>query len=367
MDINKENNIAEETIDETAVSEETQVETAEVIAETTEEIVSETAEEAASEITEEATAEDAEVQDSTSTLLVDTDDIDEELRRYGISSEEDSDDLSDEENVEPEKKRLIQKPIVIAAISFLLTAVLVFGVYFVYNWFFTTSVEGVWTPVGSDTPTVYLVFDDGEVSMNYGGIRSYGYYETETVNGYDMLKTKFYELAQIGENIVITHSKDTGYMNLHFLYEGTDVNTFDNTTDLSTVSMYTVELQKAEMPDLTIDPAVITHASADELGITSVNVDENVVGSWSLALDYVDDKYQTYTFNSDGTGRFSIDYYEMNGVGMGRDIDFKYTAYEEDLLITIPDVSGGSTDDIIPYSLDNGKLILFGTAFEKVN
>lgn len=352
MDIKKENNLTEETISEvtqmsdseTAVAE-NETETAETIDETTEDALTE----------------------ETSTLSVSTEDIDEELMRYGISAEEENDEFSDESSEVPEKKRLIQKPLLIAAVAFLLTAVLVFGVYFVFDLFFKKDIEGVWTLADSETTSVYLVFEDGEVSMNYGGVKSYGYYEMVEVNGFDVLKTKFYELAQMGSNIVVTHSNDTGNMTLHFLYEGADLNTMDKTTDLTTVSMINIELKKAELPDFKIDPTTITHASADELGITSVNIDEDIVGTWRLELDYVEDKYQTYTFNSDGTGSFNIDYYEMNDVGMGRNIDFKYTAHEGNLLISIQDATGMNSDDTIPYYLDKGNLVLFGVGFEKVN
>ena len=348
MDINKENNLTEET-----VSEETQ----ELVSEIEETEVCETVAE-----TEEVSEEE------TSTLSVNTEDIDEELMRYGISSDEETQQMPEEISEVPEKKRTIQKPVIIAAVAFLLTAVLVFGVYFVYNTFFQKGIDGVWTPADAEVEMMYLVFDEGKVSMKYGNVESYGYYETEEVNGFDVVKTNFYELAQIGGTIVITYPENSDNVTFNFLSDTVDITTLDkDTVDFSTIANLSLDFKKADLPESQIDPANITHASADELGITALNIDEDILGSWRLQLEYVADKYQTYTFNADGTGSYNIDYYEMEGVGMGRIIEFKYTVYDGEILITIDDGSGTNADDSVPYYLDKNNLVMFGIGFEKVN
>lgn len=346
MDVNKENNITEETeisIEETVKAEET-----------------------SDKELEEVTAEE----DSTSTVSVSLEDIDEELMRYGIETDEEYESEYDEYSDAPKKKGVLQKPVLIAALAFLLTAVVVFGSYFIYNIFSPKGVEGTWLQAEDNTGRLYLEFDDGTVTLNVGGYQRYGYYTIEQVQGYDVLNTEFYEIAVVGTKAVVTYSDDNKSMTLNFIYGGVDLNTVDlSSTDMSTISIGSLEFKRGKAPDIEIDPETITHASADELGITSVNTDESIIGSWRLGIEGMENKYKIYNFNEDGTGNYEIDYvyYEAYGCGLGEICQFKYTVYEDNILITYTYFDGTTTDQSIEYYTDNGNLVLDGVGYEKVN
>ncbi len=350
MDINKENNLTEESTSEVTENPEAEVE--EVVIES----------EDTADLTEESVEE-------TSTVSVSMDDIDEELMRYGIETDGEEEECFDEYSFEPEKKHTIQKPILIAALSFLVTAVLIFGTYFLYGLLSPKGIEGTWTQAGSDNPTLFLTFDDGTVSMNVGGYQRYGYYKVEEAKGYDVLSTEFYELFVIGKNIAVTYSENNKQMTLHFLYEGVDLSTVDvETVGFESLEMGSIDFVRAKAPKAEIDTQKITHASADELGITSVNIDNDIVGSWRLGVDGAEGKYNTYTFNADGTGSHNVDYiyYEIYGCGLGENSQFKYTVHEDEILITTTYFDGTTSDQTVKYYVDKGNLVLDGVGYENV-
>lgn len=378
MDINKENNLADESVAESAEtlnseSEAVDAEVTEVAEESAETDVTEVDTESAENAAEinASESEDDGTEDNASTLLVSAEDIDEELMRYGISSQEEETETFENYFTEPVKKSVVQKPIIIAALSFLLTAVLVFGGYFVYGLLSPKGVEGTWIQANSEEdPNLFLVIEDGNITMNIGGYQRYGYYELEEVNGFTMLKTDFYEFVIMGKNIVVSFSEDNKIMSLYFIYDGVDLNTFDpDTTDLSTVSMGNIDLKRGKISDLDLTPETISHASADELGITALNVDEGIVGTWRLEIEGAEGKFDTYTFNADGTGSHDVDYiyYEMYGCGLGERNQFTYTVYDNKILMTTTYFDGNKVDMDVEYYLDKGNLVINGVGFEKVN
>ncbi len=325
------------------------------------------------QITREGTETPVQEDVDCSTLSVDTEDIDRELTRYGLidgeeMQAEDTESFADDTPVQ--SKCPVQKPIIIAAVAFLLTAVIVLGTIFVYKAFTKPAFIGSWSQSGEHNGSMYLTFEeDGIVSLDMGGFERYGTYTAERVEGYDVINTEFYELALISKKIVATYSEDKNTMNLYFLYEGADLSTLDlKTMPLESVAMGSIEFVKNSAPQFKVDPAEITHASADELGITSLEVDEDILGSWQLEIMGAQGKYETYTFNADGTGSRVTDYvyYETYGCGLGEDGTFKYTVFDGKILLTY-DYYDGTTQDIeIDYSLNKGDLVLNGTGYEAV-
>ncbi len=287
-----------------------------------------------------------EVTEETSTLDVSQEDIDEEMLRYGAvpSDDTDTDDTCEESENEGTKKPLIQKPIIIAFMAILITAVLVLGAFQIYNVFFRPGISGAWVLADNQDSGTYFVFDrEGNISMDGGNISYFGYYTMEKNEaGQDVFKTEFAQIAyNCGTEAVVTYSSDRKTMTLSF-----------GAGDLTFV--------KAKLPKMSISPENITHASADELGATSLNIDNNILGSWSEEL------YGTYTFNKDGTGsyysEYTTDYY---GCGQGTEYEFKYTISDDMILITIDYHTGYSEDGTFGYYMDNGSLILNGIKFTK--
>lgn len=324
--------------------------------------------------TADATAE-IPVQDEAdfSTLSIDTEDIDRELTRYGLVDGEElqteDTELFAEDTVQ-QSKCPVQKPIIIAAVAFLLTAVIILGTMFVYKVFTKPAFIGSWSQAGEYQGSMYLTFEeDGRVSLDMGGFERYGTYTAEKAEGYDLINTDFYELALIGKKLVATYSEDKKTMKLYFLYEGADLSTIDlKTIPLDSIAMGSIDFVKSSAPKFKVDPSEITHASADELGITSLKIDEAILGSWQLEIMGAQGKYETYTFNADGTGSRATDYiyYETYGCGLGEDGNFKYTVSDGKILITY-DFYDGTTQDLeLDYSLNKGDLVLNGSGYEAV-
>ncbi|MBQ4105435.1 MAG: hypothetical protein IJC86_03500 [Clostridia bacterium] len=310
----------------------------------------ETSADAATEVVaEETTAEETTSEENTSTIEVSQEDIDEELMRYGALTEDVEETAESEETSEEEtlkKKCPVQKPIIISAVAILLTAVVVMATIFIYNGFFKPGISGVWEleeAVGSGT---YFVFDKkGNISMDGGGIEYFGTYTMgKNEAGEKVINTDFYILAYYGGEAVVTYSADRQTMT--FTFESGSIN-----------------FVKSELPEFEIDPSVITHASADELSIDEVNIDDAIIGSWS------EEMYGTYTFNEDGTGSYlsEYSYSDYYGYGFGMRYNFKYTVYEDEILITLDYYTGDSEDGYFTYGVDGDNLVLNGMGYAKVS
>lgn len=288
--------------------------------------------------------EPAEEAVESSTLDVTQDDIDEEMSRYGVTYQEE--DGTEEQPTAPEKKKgLVQMPIIIATAAILITAIIVSGVILVYNGFFKPGINGVYVLADAPDSGTYFVFDkDGNVSMDGGGIRYFGNYTMEKVDGVDVITSDFYFIASYGGQATVTYTDNKNTMTLTF-------------------AAGSLNFIKTKLPDHEVDPQNITHASADELGITEPNIVDGIIGTWN------EEMYGTYTFNKDGTGTYLSDYSysEYMGYGLGMEYKFKYTVYEDEILITL-DYYGGQTEDgTFTYYLDKGNLVLNGVGYTKVN
>lgn len=338
MDINEKDNILESDVAEATAEPETDTASEETVSEDT------VAEE---NTTEENTSEDGiSEEDSFSTLGVDQDDIDEEMSRYGALSENAEDSEEDEEQETDTKKKRKHRPLIIAAVAFLLTAAAVLGTLFVYNQFLRPGINGVWMPQGGEDAGTYLVFDrEGNITIDSGGIKQYGTYTMDTMEGMDVLTSEFGFIANNGGMAIVEQSTDKKTLTLTFMYGS-------------------MQFNKAKLPDLKTDPTVITHASADELGIDKLNVDKNLVGEWRLGIMGLENVYETYIFNENGTGTYTIDY--APEIGYGLDAQFKYTVCDDQILLTYDSYSGAPVDMTLVYLMDKGNLVLNGVGFEAV-
>ncbi len=295
---------------------------------------------------EEVVTEASEADETVSTLDVTQEDIDEEMSRYGVLPQEDSDEEEQTECTEPVKKKgIVQKPIIIAAVAFLITAILVSGVLLVYNAFFKPGISGAYVLADAPESGTYFVFDkDGNVSMDGGGIRYFGTYTMEKVDGADVISSDFYFIASYGGQGTVTYTDNKQTMSLAF-------------------PAGTLNFIKTKLPDHEVDPQNITHASADELGISEINIVDSIVGTWS------EEMYGTYTFNADGTGTYLSEYSfsEYMGYGLGMEYKFKYTVYEDEILITLDYYGGQKEDGSFTYYLDKGNLVLNGVGYTRVD
>ncbi|MGN0453134.1 MAG: DUF5640 domain-containing protein [Ruminococcus sp.] len=281
------------------------------------------------------------------TLDVTAEDINEELQQYGIDSTEENGTVDTEENANStavnKKKLPIQTPIIIGAVALALVAVIVFGGISLYKAIFRSPVVGTYVMAEDTDASVYFIFDkDGNVSMTDGGTTYFGTYTTEKNDkGVEILKSDFYILSYYGGEAEVKKEKDI----LTLTFEAGEIN-----------------LAEKKMPELDIKPEEITHASADELGITSLNIDEAIIGSWS------EETYGTYTFNKDGTGTCVIDYQysEYYGMGYGIESKFKYTIYEDQVLVSLPNFTGTANDGSFEYYLDGDNLVIGGIGYKAV-
>ncbi len=287
--------------------------------------------------------------------------------------------VSFEEQQVPKKKANIVAPIIIAAIAFAMVAVIVFGGIWLYNAFFGTSLKGVWVEEGYDDSGIYFDFDgDGNVYLRGGGISYYGTYETAT---YDVNKDT--ELPEIIEKISETEAL-TGKVNvlksdfyMFGMYGGEYVYSFENKDGVKAVNLKFVDstgavsnwtFTKTKLPEFSMDPTVITNASADEAGIKTLEIDKNIIGTWSEA------DYGTYTFYDDGTANYKTKYqidqtYQMfYGItmGYGVDLDFKYTVGDGKIYMGVDYYTGETNDGIMSYYLDGKNLVIDGVGYAKV-
>ncbi len=286
--------------------------------------------------------------------------------------------LNEEQNV-PKKKAKIVTSIIVAAVAFALVAAVVFGGIWIYNAFFGTSLKGVWMEQGYEDSGIYFEFDDnGNVYLRGGGISYYGTYETAT---YDVGKDT--ELPEIITKISETEAlsgkvnvlKSDFYM--FGMYGGEYIYTLGNADGTKTASLKFVDttgavtewvFTKATLPELTLDPTVITNASADEAGIKTLEIDKNILGTWSEA------DYGTYTFYEDGTANYKTKYqidqtYQMfYGItmGYGVDLEFKYTVGDGKIYMGVDYYTGETNDGVMSYYLDGKNLVIDGVGYARV-
>jgi len=351
------NNDMEKDLPEVNPEEVTEAEAQEIASEITEETI----EEAANEVIDEETENTACCHDCSCCA--------------GCATE-----FSEEEIAEvPKKKSKIVTPIIIAAVAFALVAAVVFGGIWIYNAFFGTSLKGVWMEKGYEDSGIYFEFDgEGNIYLRGGGISYYGNYETAT---YDVEKDA--ELPEIVTKLAETEAvsgkvnvlKSDFYM--FGMYGGEYVYTLGNVDGVKTATLKFVDttgavaewtFSKTKLPELKMDPTVITNASADEAGITTLEIDKNILGTWSEA------DYGTYTFYEDGTAKYKTKYqidqtYQMfYGItmGYGVDLDFKYTVGDGKIYMGVDYYTGESNDGIMSYYLDGKNLVIDGVGYAKV-
>ena len=284
-----------------------------------------------------------------------------------------------EEQELPKKKAKVVLPVIIAAVAFALVAVIVFGGIWLYNAFFGTSLKGVWVEEGYEESGIYFEFDDeGNVYLRGGGISYYGTYETAT---YDLNKdtelpeviTKVSESEPLSGKVNVL--KSDFYM--FGMYGGEYVYSLGSTDGTKTATLKYVDPTGAlaewkftatKLPKISMDPTVITNASADEAGIKTLEIDKNIIGTWSEA------DYGTYTFYDDGTANYKTKYqidqtYQMfYGVtmGYGVDLDFRYTVGDGKIYMSVDYNTGESNDGIMNYYLDGKNLVIDGVGYAKV-
>lgn len=279
----------------------------------------------------------------------------------------------------PKKNRKVVTPIIIAAAAFVLVAAVVFGGVWIYNAFFGTSLKGVWMEEGYEESGIYFEFDDnGNVYLKGGGITYFGTYETATYDvnsGTDLpeiitnvsaieplsgkvnvLKSDFYMFGMYGGQYIYTLGSENGTKTVNLKFVDTS----------GAIAEWT--FSKTELPEFTMDPTVITNASADEAGITTLQTDKNILGSWSEA------DYGTYTFYDDGTANYKTKYqidqtYSMfYGItmGYGVDLNFKYTVGDGNIYMSVDYYTGESNDGVMTYYLDGTNLVIDGVGYAKV-
>lgn len=294
-------------------------------------------------LTEENTTEELSEKANT-TLDVDTADIDAELQRYGVDTESEA----EAEVEEPQKKKpfIIQTPVIIAAICFALVAVISLGGIGVYNLFFRKGVDGVWqSDVFADG--VYFVFDkEGNVAIDAGGMKYEGTYTfEESEDGTYTVKSDLFYVFQLYTDHTVTFG------------EGKKSMTWSN-------AYYTINFTKSKLPDYKIDAETITHASADEMGITTFKTDDALVGKWTEQLDessiQMGYPQRTLVFEKDGTGseRYHFDLTLSYGFEYYAVSNFKYTVHDGSVYITSELYSGDKMDSVIEgYSINGNTLI----------
>ncbi len=268
------------------------------------------------------------------------------------------------------KTAVIQKPVIITAICFLVTALIVIGTVLIYTALTKPKLvlkdgkDGAvyaWQLLeynGDDYSDkhIYAQFlEDDTVHFYENGIKFYGKYTTEENDeGEKVLKSDFYIFGMSGGEGVISEDSDKDNMTITF-------------------GEITIKFEKTELPQISLDPDDITHASADEAGLTEVSVDEKILGTWKEIMDeyYIQMGYSPmkYTFNSDGTGVMGYDYtYNENyGYGYGMDFGFKYTVKDNNIFLTVKYFDGNVKDMEMQYGLNGGNLVISGVGFEKVN
>lgn len=301
------------------------------------------------EVQETQETADVDTQDTEySTIEISQSDIDEELLKYGALTDDfDPDEFSQEyseelEDAQPEKKKLIQKPIIIAAIAFALAAIILVGTVLVYDNFFRPGLKGAWKIESSTESYEYIVFDKkGNISYELGAQRMYGTYTlTENEDGTMVLSTALFQSLNpyLTGDAIVTVSED------------------GNSMTIAIGEMMSLNLTKSKLPKVEVDPQSITHASADECSLTALNVDDALLGTWSEA------EIGSYTFEDDGMGVFFIDSENSStiSVGIGMEIPFKYTTSDGKLFVTMKYFNDEEVHNVFSYEVDGDALVING-------
>lgn len=274
-----------------------------------------------------------------------------------------------------EKKTVvIQKPVIITAICFLVTALIVIGTVLIYTALTKPKLvlkdgkDGTvyaWQLIeyaGEDFSAKHMYarfLDDTNIEFYVNGDRYYGKYSLEeTEEGEQIFKTDFYAFYSFGimatDESVLTQDKEEDTMTI-------------------TCGDILMKFKKNELPQISLDPENITHASADEVSLTELCIDENLLGSWEEMVDenYIQMGYipTKITFGSDGICKMGYDYFysETYGYGFGMEISYKYTVKDNIIYLTTEKYNGETVDNTITYGMNRGNLILNGVGFEKVN
>ena len=215
---------------------------------------------------------------------------------------------------------------------------------------------GAWTFAEAPDSGEYVIFtDNNRVYYSVGCYKYYGSYAVEKVD--------------LGESSV-DEDGDRYYYSLRSDFallsqEGEDAKAvFNESYDRMTVKMTetTMELIKVDMPTVNLEPEKITHASADELDITELYIDEKLIGTWTYEISSFEGYNEYYLFNTDGTCVYRTDYIE--DIGYGLEIEFKYTAAKGRVLFTQISYDGTKDDIDFQYKFEDGKLVLFSSDFE---
>lgn len=311
-----------------------------------------------------------------------TADVDTEVETASLESLSDSADEKIEDNSNEtmavpfeetqqnaKRKPLIQTPILIAGLCFLVTALIVIGTILIYtalnkpNLIIKDGKDGtvyawrVMEYAGQDysDQQIFAQFaKDDNVYFYENGIKFYGKYTTEENDeGKNVLKSDFYIFGRSGGEGVISDDSNKENMTITF------------SDDI------VLKLKKQELPKITLDPNTMNYASADEVGLTELNVDEKILGTWTELMDeyYIAMGYspRKYVFNSDGTGSIGYDYTynETYGYGYGMELGFKYTV-KDNVIYVYAEFFDGKTDEMtLEYGINGSTLVLAGVGFEK--
>lgn len=227
-----------------------------------------------------------EVIETVEEVPVSSDDSDKETRDDNEYQAQHSNSLIND--VEKDKKKVLQKPIIIAA-CILAVALIAF---LVYTLFFHNTIQGTWEIEGSDGYTYYYNFENTasatpdltgtqqntnskKVTMTFGTISFVGDYITSNENGVNSVTINQYYGELYGNYTVeIKGNKIFGGRTLTLTNENGD----------------TFELKQASAPS----PSTLLKKPEN------FEVDENLIGEWEYVFEDYGVSYK-FKFNKDGT------------------------------------------------------------------
>ena len=277
----------------------------------------------------------------------DSEDLFEEYSEFSGEYSEEYDETAET----PKSNFVIQKPIMVAITVFVLTALVIFSTIFTYNLIKGEQkhpIIGAWVFADDPDSGEYVIFEEnGEVYYSLGSFKYYGTYSVKTVEiektetqaayTYEALESDFAIFAQSSGDVKIVFDEDYEKMTLEF-------------------TMNSLEFIKVEMPELNLEPDKVTHASADEVGLTGFTADKDVIGTWKTEMLQSPGLYEYYTFNEDGTCVYKTDFIDY--AGYGNIIEFKYTIKNGRVFLTQKLYDGTTDDADFSYRMDRGKFII---------